>query len=224
MQKRTEDERDDVNKPATANAELNEGRWDDNRCLSLPVICWNTKITVQRSQGAESNCSCSVTGEVKPDLATEFDDPPQSPLRIEDTLDRFLGTSTFILSLALFLRFCWLLVGFVFVCMLMFFILLCFSLYKTLHASKVLPWFFGDGVSPLPVVSPLCGADMKPTTLPPLQLNPPSGESLNLESGCALIKDPRRGPRQENKPRPSLSSPFCRTIMIRAVMSPYSPV
>lgn len=72
-------------------------------------------------------------------------------------------------------------------------------------------------LSLLPVVSPLCRADMKPTTLPPLQLNPPSGESLNLESGCALIKDPRRGPRQENKPRPSLSPPFCHTIMIRAV-------
>lgn len=39
----------------------------------------------------------------------------------------------------------------------------------------------------------LCRADRKPTTSPPLQLNPPSRESLNLEPHCALIKDPHHG-------------------------------
>lgn len=36
-------------------------------------------------------------------------------------------------------------------------------------------------------------ADIKPTTSPPLQLNPHSRESLNLEPHCALIKDPHHG-------------------------------
>lgn len=58
---------------------------------------------------------------------------------------------------------------------------------------------------------------------PPLQLNPPSGESLNLEPGWALIKDPR----QENKPRPSLSPlPVCRRHLLRCrcCLQPCTPV
>lgn len=104
----------------------------------------------------------------------------------------------------------------------MFFILLCFPVYKTLHPWEVFAAILRRRHARHRClrISPLCRADMKPTTLPPLQLNPPSGESLNLESGCALIKDPRRGPRRENKPRPSLSPSFCRTIMIRAACSP----
>lgn len=107
----------------------------------------------------------------------------------------------------------------------------CFSHCRVFQFTKlsILRRFCGD--SSAMVRSPPLPAGFPPsvelTWSPPprllYNLILPAGNlsTLSLVVGRgSLIKDPRRGPRQENKPRPSLSPSFCCTIMIRAVCSP----